>query len=47
MAYTLELGEKAFDFDLPATDGKSYSMHSFADAELSCLYFSHAITVPM
>jgi peroxiredoxin len=40
MAYTLELGEKAFDFDLPATDGKTYSIHSFADAEFLVLFFT-------
>ncbi len=40
MAYTLELGEKAFDFDLPATDGKTYSIHSFADAKFLVIFFT-------
>jgi peroxiredoxin len=40
MRYTLELGEKAFDFDLPATDGKSYSIHSFSDAKYLVIFFT-------
>jgi peroxiredoxin len=40
MGYTLELGEKTFDFDLPATDGKSYSSHSFADAKFLVIFFT-------
>lgn len=31
MAFTLEIGSKALDFTLPATDGKEYSLSSFSD----------------
>jgi peroxiredoxin len=31
MAFTLELGSKAPDFSLPATDGKTYSLKDFRD----------------
>ena len=31
MAYTLQPGEKAPDFTLPATDGKTYSLSEFKD----------------
>jgi len=31
MAYTLQIGEKAPDFKLPATDGKTYSLSDFKD----------------
>lgn len=40
MAFTLNLGDKAFDFDLPATDGKSYSLNSFSDAQYLVLFFT-------
>jgi peroxiredoxin len=40
MTYTLELGEKAFDFNLPATDGKNYSIYSFKDAKFLVLFFT-------
>ncbi|MCH7919872.1 MAG: thioredoxin family protein, partial [Planctomycetes bacterium] len=33
MAFTLELGQSALDFTLPATDGKTYSLSDFADAK--------------
>ncbi len=33
MAFTLELGRKAPDFNLPGVDGKKYSLASFADAK--------------
>jgi peroxiredoxin len=33
MPFTLPLGAKAPDFDLPATDGKRYTLSDFADAE--------------
>ena len=29
MAFTLQPGEKAIDFNLPATDGKEYSLIRF------------------
>lgn len=31
MAYTLQIGEKAPDFNLPATDGKTYSLKDLSD----------------
>ena len=34
MAFTLNIGEKAPAFDLPATDGKTYALDSFADPVL-------------
>jgi len=40
MAFTLELGAKAPDFNLPATDGKSYSLADFADAEALVVFFT-------
>lgn len=40
MAYTLQPGERAFDFDLPATDGKTYSLHSFKDAKYLVIFFT-------
>ena len=33
MAFTLQLGEKAPDFKVPATDGKAYGLADFSDAE--------------
>jgi peroxiredoxin len=40
MAFTLSLGEKALDFKLPATDGKTYSLDSFSDAKILVLFFT-------
>ena len=40
MAFTLEIGKKAPDFDLPGVDGKSYSPADFADAKLLIVVFS-------
>jgi len=40
MAFTLQIGEKAPDFDLPGVDGKSYSLADFADAKLLIVVFS-------
>ena len=40
MAFTLTLGEKALDFKLPATDGKTYSLDSFSDAKILVLFFT-------
>ena len=34
MAFTLQIGEKAPDFALPATDGKTYSLADFTDETL-------------
>jgi peroxiredoxin len=38
--YTLEIGDKAPDFKLPATDGKNYSLEDFEDAEVLVVFFT-------
>jgi len=40
MAFTLQLGQTAPDFDLPGVDGKNYSLDSFRDAKLLVIVFS-------
>jgi peroxiredoxin len=40
MTFTLELGAKAPDFRLPATDGKEYSLDSFKQANILVVVFS-------
>jgi peroxiredoxin len=40
MAFTLEIGQKAPDFKLPATDGKTYSLADFADAKVLVIFFT-------
>ncbi len=40
MAFTLELGQSALDFTLPATDGKTYSLSDFNDAKALVLFFT-------
>ncbi len=40
MSFTLELGEAAKDFSLPATDGNTYSLGSFEDADALVLFFT-------
>lgn len=40
MAFTLELGAPAPDFQLPATDGKTYSLADFAAAEVLVVFFT-------
>lgn len=40
MAYTLAIGAKAPDFNLPATDGKNYSLADFTDAEVLVIFFT-------
>jgi peroxiredoxin len=40
MAFTLELGAKAPDFNLLATDGKTYSLKDFADAKTLVVFFT-------
>lgn len=40
MAFTLQLGEKAPDFRLPATDGKTYSLSDFHDADTLVVFFT-------
>ncbi len=40
MAFTLDIGEKAPDFELPGVDGKDYSLDDFSDAEILVVVFS-------
>ena len=40
MAFTLELGKDAPDFDLPGVDGRNYSLSDFADSEILIVVFS-------
>lgn len=40
MAFTLQIGTKAPDFNLPATDGKVYSLDSFKDSKFLVVFFT-------
>lgn len=40
MAFTLDIGDQAPDFELPATDGQTYTLANFADAKLLVVYFT-------
>ncbi len=40
MAFTLEIGQKAPDFKLPATDGKTYSLGDFSDTDVLVVFFT-------
>jgi peroxiredoxin len=40
MAFTLALGEKAPNFKLPATDGKTYQLSDFDDSRLLVIFFT-------
>ena len=40
MAFTLEIGSKAIDFNLPATDGKFYTLKSFRDFKYLVVFFT-------
>ncbi|MXY98943.1 MAG: thioredoxin family protein [Gemmatimonadetes bacterium] len=40
MAFTLQLGESAPGFSLPATDGRTYSLDDFSDAETLVVLFT-------
>lgn len=40
MAFTLEIGAKAPEFVLPATDGRKYSLEDFAEAEVLVMFFT-------
>jgi len=40
MAFTLQIGDKAKDFNLPATDGKNYSLSSFKEAKYLLVFFT-------
>jgi peroxiredoxin len=40
MPFTLELGASAPDFNLPATNGKSYQLSDFDDSEVLVIFFT-------
>ena len=40
MAFTLRIGDKAPDFALPATDGKTYRLADFAGAKALVVFFT-------
>lgn len=40
MAFTLELGASPPNFTLPGTDGKTYSLGDFSDAEVLVIFFT-------
>lgn len=40
MSFTLEIGSRAPDFDLPATDGRSYSLADFATDQVLVIFFT-------
>ena len=40
MTFTLQLGEQAPDFSLPATDGRTYSLADFASYPTLCIFFT-------
>ena len=40
MAFTLQLGERAPDFKLPATDGKTYQLSDFDEAGVLVIFFT-------
>ena len=40
MPFTLPLGERAPDFRLPATDGRTYSLADFRDARVLVIFFT-------
>lgn len=40
MAFTLQIGDKAPDFELPATDGKTYRLSDFDEADTLVIFFT-------
>ena len=40
MSFTLQIGSRAPDFDLPATDGRNYKLSDFAESRLLVVVFS-------
>ena len=40
MAFTLKIGDKPPDFNLPGTDGKTYRLADFDDAKVLVIFFS-------
>ena len=40
MSFTLQIGDSAPNFKLPATDGKTYQLSDFADAKVLVVFFT-------
>lgn len=40
MAFTLQIGDSAPDFNIPATDGKTYGLSDFKEAKLLVVFFT-------
>ncbi|MFC1892361.1 thioredoxin family protein [Thermodesulfobacteriota bacterium] len=40
MAFTLQIGDKARDFSLPATDGETYSLEDFRNSKVLVIFFT-------
>ncbi len=40
MSFTMPLGSDAIDFELPATDSKTYSLSNFNDAKILVVFFT-------
>ena len=40
MAFTLQIGETAKEFELPATDGRTYRLSDFRDADVLVVFFT-------
>ena len=40
MAFTLDIGDKAPEFSLPATDGKTYSLSDFGESKVLVVFFT-------
>ena len=40
MTFTLQIGDSALDFKLPATDGATYQLSDFEDAKVLVLFFT-------
>ena len=40
MAYTLQIGDQAPDFNLKATDGKQYGLRDFSDSRILVVFFT-------
>ena len=40
MSFTLDIGRQAPDFNLPATDGRNYSLADFKDASVLVVFFT-------
>jgi peroxiredoxin len=40
MSFTLQIGEKALDFELPATDGNTYRLSDFDETKVLVIFFT-------